>query len=348
MKNIKKIITLSLLAMTMLANLASAKALKIAYSDWPGWVAWELADKKGFFKARGVDVELIWFEYVAQFDALTSGQVDAAGITNGDALLLNATSGTKNVVIMINDFSNGNDKIVGLNGINSVADLKGKKVGVEIGCLSHLLLNNALTKNSMTEADVTLVNMPTHQAAQTLASKEVSAIVAWQPNSGMALETVAGSTEIYTSAQEPGIIFDTLAVSMDSLIKNKAEWEKVVLAWYDVVDYLNDPANKEEAIALMAARCGIAPEKYAKFISGTHFLTIEEALKAFEVGEKLDSVYGSNEYTDKFFIGAKLYDEKQNVKRMIDPSFTKKVAKDKGATEIKKASIIEETRTYSK
>ena len=88
--------------------------------------------------------------------------------------------------------------------------------------------------------------MPTHLAAQTLASGDVAAIVAWQPNSGAALELVKGSRELYTSADEPGIIYDTLAVSAESLLKHRAEWSKVVAAWYDVIDYLNDPANRDE------------------------------------------------------------------------------------------------------
>src|ERR1700753_4031765 len=37
-------------------------ALKIAYSDWPGWVAWDIAEQKGWFKEEGVNVELKWFE----------------------------------------------------------------------------------------------------------------------------------------------------------------------------------------------------------------------------------------------------------------------------------------------
>src|SRR4051812_37725429 len=34
--------------------------LKIAYSDWPGWVAWEVAIQKGWFKEAGVNVEFKW------------------------------------------------------------------------------------------------------------------------------------------------------------------------------------------------------------------------------------------------------------------------------------------------
>src|SRR5262245_61362633 len=36
----------------------SGPALTIAYSDWPGWVAWDIAMQKGWFKEEGVDVDL--------------------------------------------------------------------------------------------------------------------------------------------------------------------------------------------------------------------------------------------------------------------------------------------------
>ena len=35
---------------------APAAPLRIGYSDWPGWVAWQVAIDKGWFKEAGVDV----------------------------------------------------------------------------------------------------------------------------------------------------------------------------------------------------------------------------------------------------------------------------------------------------
>jgi hypothetical protein len=64
-------------------------------------------------------------------------------MTNGDTLVTGAT-GARGVMILINDYSNGNDMVIGGPGIESVKDLKGKKVGVEVGFVSHLLLLDAL------------------------------------------------------------------------------------------------------------------------------------------------------------------------------------------------------------
>jgi len=177
---------LAALGMTMAAQ---AEPLKIAYSDWPGWVAWQVGIDKGWFKEAGVDVDFEWFEYVPSMEAFAAGKVDAVCMTNGDALVTGAT-GAPSKTIIINDFSNGNDMVVAKPGIESVKDLKGKKIGVEVGFVSHLLLLKALEANGMSESDVTLVNVPTHETPKAFASGDVDAIVAWQPNSGQALKSV--------------------------------------------------------------------------------------------------------------------------------------------------------------
>ena len=51
--------------------------MTIGYSDWPGWVAWQVAIEKGWFKEAGVDVKFEWFDYSASMDAFAAGKVDA-------------------------------------------------------------------------------------------------------------------------------------------------------------------------------------------------------------------------------------------------------------------------------
>ena len=202
MKTVLKRLFAGLVAGLMMSSMAqAAEPLKIGYSDWPGWVAWEIAIEKEWFKEEGVDVTFEWFDYVASMDAFAAGKLDGVGMTNGDALVTGAT-GAKSVMILMNDYSNGNDMVIAWPGISSIKELKGKKVGVEIGFVGHLLLLNALEKAGMTEADVELVNVPTNETPQVLASGEVDAVVAWQPSSGQALKLVPGSTPIYTSAED--------------------------------------------------------------------------------------------------------------------------------------------------
>ena len=312
----------SLVAMLMSAAAFAAKPLKIGYSDWPGWVAWEIAIEKDMFKKADVDVEFEWFDYVASMDAFAAGQLDAVAMTNGDALVTGAT-GAQSVMVLVNDYSNGNDMVVARPGIKSIKDLKGKKVGVEIGFVGHLLLLNALEKSGLSEKDVELVNVPTNETPQVLASGDVDAIVAWQPSSGQALKLVPGSTRIYSSADEPGLIYDVLAVSPASLAANKGKWKKVIEVWYEAVAFLKDPKTHDEAVSIMAARVGLEPAEYKTFIDGTKILTLEEALPFLEKSDGFTSLYGSSKISDDFNVNNEVYSDAQDIGTYIDPSLMK-------------------------
>lgn len=326
----KKIISFRQLVKSAAATLAAAvfslaaqaaEPLKIGYSDWPGWVAWEVAIEKGWFKEAGVDVEFEWFDYVASMDAFAAGKLDAVAMTNGDALVTGA-SGAQSVMIIVNDYSNGNDMIVARSGITSVTELKGKTIGVEVGFVGHLLLLNALEEAGLSESDVTLVNVPTNETPQVLASGDVDAIVAWQPNSGQALSQLPGSTAVSTSRDAPGLIYDVLAVSPASLSSRKADWEKVAQVWYRAVDYIYDEKTQADALSIMAARVGVPADQYKVILDGTKILSLEEAKAVLQKGDGMDSLYGSSKVADDFNVKYEVYAEPQAIESYIDPSIT--------------------------
>lgn len=311
-------------AFLLSGSLAWAGApLKIGYSDWPGWVAWQVAIEKGWFKEAGVDVQFDWFDYVASMDAFAAGKIDAVTVTNGDALVM-ASGGAKNVMILLTDYSNGNDMIVAKPGIKSIKDLKGKKVGLEIGFVEHLLLLNGLEKAGMKESDLTLVNTKTNETPQALASGDLAAIGAWQPNSGEAMKRVPGARPIYTSADEPGLIYDVLTVNPASLAARKADWEKVVKVWGRVVSYINDPKTQADAVKIMAARVGLKPGAYLPLLKGTRLLTLDEGKKVFVKADGFKSLYGSTKIADDFNVKYAVYQTPQDLSKMIDPSLAGK------------------------
>lgn len=304
-----------------------AAPLKVAYSDWPGWTAFAIAGEKGWFKDAGVEVELLWFEYGPSMEAFAAGQVDAVMVTNGDALVTGAT-GSKNVMILVTDYSNGNDMVVAKPGIKSMKALNGKKIGVEVGFVDHLLLLNGLKKAGLSESDVEIVPTPTNQAPQVLASGQVDAIAAWQPNSGAALKALPGSTAVYTSADEPGLIYDMVTVSPQSLAQRRADWVKFVKVWDKVVAYLADPKTKADGIKIMAARAGVSPEDYAAFMGGTKLLTLAEGTKVMaSKSSGFGSVAGSAKIADEFNVKNEVYKEAQDVSSYLDASLMQEAVK---------------------
>ncbi len=319
--SLRRLAAASGLLLTLAAPLAAAP-LKVAFSDWPGWTALEIAEQKGWFKEAGVEVELLWFEYGPSMEAFTAGQCDAVTVTNGDALVTGA-GGAKNVMIMLTDYSNGNDMIVARPGIESLADFKGKKVGIEIGFVEHLLILNGLKKVGLTEKDIELVPTPTNQTPQVLASGQVDAIGAWQPNSGEALKAVPGAKAIYSSADEPGLIYDAVVVTPQSLATRRAEWVKFVAVWEKVINYLRDPETKLDGIKIMAARAGVDPKEYARFLHGTRFLSLAESAKIMaKQTEGFDSLAGSSKIADEFNVTNEVYKEAQDIASYIDASLT--------------------------
>jgi NitT/TauT family transport system substrate-binding protein len=296
--------------------------LRIGFSDWPGWTGWQIAIDKGWFKQAGVDVDMQWFDYSASLDAFSAGKLDGDFVANGDGLAIGG-SGAKNTLIMLTDYSSGNDMIVAKPGITSIKQLQGQKVGIEVGLVEHLLLEHALTANGMALSAVTLVNTPTNNTPQVLASGAVAAIGAWQPIDDQAMLELPGARPIYTSAKAPGLIFDGLAVSPESLKERPQDWLKVIKVWYRVLAYINNPATHADALKIMSARDGVDPKTYQHFFKGTHLLTLAEAKKAYIKSDALTSIYGSDMNADAFNVRNGVYKTPQNVDDYINDSLMK-------------------------
>ena len=314
-------VMLLIVALGFSLTVRAAEPLKIGYSDWPGWVAWQVAIDKGWFKEADVDVKFEWFDYSASMDAFTAGKIDAVLMTNGDALVTGAGGG-RSSMILITDYSNGNDMILAKPGIKTLTDLKGKKVSVEVGLVEHLLLRNGMKKAGMKAGDIDIVNAKTNEMPQMLASNDISAVGAWEPIAGQARKAAPGAKAIYTSADEPGLIYDVLAVNPASVKARRAEWQKVVKLWDKVVAYIEDPKTQPDAVKIMAARSGVSPAEYLPLLKGTKLLSLEEGKKVYVKGNGYQSLYGSTEIANTFNWYNKVYGLSQNVPSYIDPSFT--------------------------
>src|SRR5258705_7999743 len=168
---LKTLLTIGLIGLASLAGV-NAAPIKIGYSDWPGFTIFEVAKQKGWFKDAGLDVDLVWFDYLPSLDAFAAGKVDAVTAVATDALV-NGANGAKSKIIAILDYSDGSDMIIGKPGIESIKDLKGQKVGIEATLVEHLLLLEALKQNGMTQSDVEIVNTATNETPQTLASGKI-------------------------------------------------------------------------------------------------------------------------------------------------------------------------------
>ena len=101
-------------------------------------------------------------------------------------------------------------------------------------------------------------------------------------------------------------------MSPESLAARRDEWAKVVKLWYRVVDYLKDPANKDEALKiLVGARAAHARRRTSRSWTARYILTLDEALAVWNGGkdEGLKSLVGSDAVVDDFNVKYKIYEK---------------------------------------
>lgn len=254
---------------------AMADALRIGVSDWPGWVAWYVAERNDYFSKHKVNVELIWFDrYTESIDALTRGDLDANSQTWSDTLPLLA-GGHALELILINDNSAGNDALLATPDIGSVAQLRGKRVALEVDSLSHLLLDAALVEHGMTTEAVTLVNMPAADAVSSLEKGLVDAAVSWNPWVEQGVRS-GKARRLFDSAQTPGLISDALIARSDRLRtqENRLQFIALMRAWFDTVAFIR--AQPREAARIMAEVTQVDADDYLRLLPGTRFFAQAE------------------------------------------------------------------------
>ena len=296
-----------------------AQPLKIGYSDWIGWVAWEVALIKNWFSEEQLEVEFRWMGYSDSIEAYKKGEVHGVCMTNGDALVT-ASQGTPTVGILINDYSAGNDKVIASKDIKTFQDLKGERVALELKYVSHLLFLHGLEAHGMSASDVKIYNCPTNRTPEVLTAEAVKAIAAWEPVCSESLEATNGAHVLYTSADAPGLIYDMLFVDPESLRENREAWGKVIKVWYRVLDYIKDENNIDEILYILSSRLKVSVEQCKLFLDGAYLLTLEESAKVWGKRPYLDSIYGSTYQINQFNVQYEAYDKLLDVENYLDSS----------------------------
>ncbi len=314
---------LSLAAGFLAAPLPAAAEVKIGLSDWPGWVAWYVAEQKGFFKKHGADVKLVWFaNYTDSISALSAGQVDANSQTWSDTMAP-LSKGLALKTILVNDNSAGNDALLVSPKIKSFAELKGKKIALEEFSVSHFLLTMALAKNKMSLKDVQVVNMSAGDAAAAFMAGRVDAAVVWNPWVNKIQSSGKGKA-LFTSKDVPGLIPDLLVAQEKSIKAKRKDFVGMIKAWYDTEKFIQ--ANPDEAAKIMAKVVGMEAKEYKIFLPGTRFFDQKANLQAFGPATDATSLLGVAPTIAKFLVDNKLMEGKVDYAKGLDASLVKEAA----------------------
>lgn len=312
------------LSFGLLAAASPAVAqVKVGVSDWPGWVAWYVAEQKGYFKKHGADVKLVWFaNYTDSISALSAGRLDANSQTWSDSMAP-LSKGLALKAILVNDNSAGNDALLVNPKIKSFAELKGKKIALEEFSVSHFLLTLALAKNGMSLKDVQVLNMSAGDAAAAFMAGRVDAAVVWNPWVNKIQSSGKGKA-LFTSKDAPGLIPDLLVAQEKALQAKRKDFVGMIKAWYDSEKFIR--TNPDEAAKIMAKVVGMPADEYKIFLPGTRFFDQKANLQAFGPASDPTSLLGVGPTIAKFLLDNKLMEGKVDFAKGLDASLVKEVA----------------------
>ncbi|HIK57141.1 MAG TPA: ABC transporter substrate-binding protein [Synechococcales cyanobacterium M55_K2018_004] len=309
------------------APAAGGAPVRLGFSAWPGWFPWQIAQEQGIFQQNGVNVELKWFDgYLDSINALAAGQLDGNSQTLNDTIS-SVSGGADLVIVLTNDNSTGNDQIIVREGINSIADLRGKKVAAEEGTVDHFLLLLGLEKAGLTQADIDFQPLETGAAAAAFVAGQLDAVGVFAPFTTKALER-PGSKTLFSSKDFPGAISDHLVVSRQLVSDRPDDVQKLVNSWFATLDF--KAQNRDKAIDIMAKRAGVSIEEYKEYDAGTQIFSVEENLKAFTPGNDMTHLNFAAQEISKFLVQAGLSKQAPDLSQLFDDRFVKAYAEQAG------------------
>lgn len=269
-------------------DISEKEPFKIGFSALPSWYLWHLVEEEGFFEKHDVDVELVWFPvYADSLTALNTGEIDG----NSQALIDTISPLEKGIdlkAVFITDQSLGGDGLVATNDITAVEELKGKRVGTEIGTIEHFFLLTALQEAGLEESDVQFINLSVQDAGNSFIAGNLDAAGLWEPFLSMAVTKGEGH-KLVTSADFPGLITDLFVVRGEVVEERKEDIQKITAAWFDAVDYLSQ--NYDSSLALIADAAGIYKQELEIGMEGFKLFSAQESLEAFKEGDDYQSFY---------------------------------------------------------
>ncbi len=264
----KKHFKIGLLAAALLSSSAAygTPEITLGLSNWPGWVAWYVAQHNGYFKEYHANFKLVWFtSYETSVEALSAGRIDA----NCEALidaLAPIERGVPIKIVLTTDNSAGNDALMVNNSIKNFAGLKGKEIGVRMDSIEQYLDEYALKKNGLSPNSVKFVNMSTSDAAAALMAGRIPAAGVWNPWIQRIENRKAGHV-LFSSASAPGVIPDTVAVQEKILKEYPNQFTKLAKVWFKTVQFIDK--HPKEAAAIMAPHVDLNAAEYEQSLSGT-------------------------------------------------------------------------------
>jgi NitT/TauT family transport system substrate-binding protein len=321
----------------------AAQEYTIGWTIYAGWMPWPYAEQAGIIKKwsdkYGVDIKLVQVnDYVESLNQFTAGTLDGVTSTNMDALTIPAAAGKDTTVLVLGDYSNGNDGIVLKNGA-TLADIKGRSVNLVENSVSHYLLARGLESAGLALSDVSVVNTSDADMVAAFAAPQTTAVAPWNPQLAE-IKKQPGAVEVFNSTKIPGEILDLMVVSTEALQANPNLGKALVGIWYETMALMSaDTPEGQAAREAMAAIAGTDLAGYEAQLATTFMYYEPQAALEAMTGE---DIVAANDKVRQFsftaglfgqgatsvddigieFPGGRILGNPENVKLRFDPTFT--------------------------
>jgi NitT/TauT family transport system substrate-binding protein len=241
----------------------ASNGIRVGVVTWGGYIGGQYFNEgfkanaeSRFFKEYGFKVDFkILDDPTASRTAWKNDEVDLLWATI-DALPteMSALAQYDPKVVFQSDWSRGGDAIVARRGINSVADLRGKKISVAEMSPSHSFLIWMLSAGGMTVNDVQLVKVPSPiEAADAFKSQQVDAAVVWSPFDEECIQKVPGARILESTRNASHIIADVFIAKGAWLEKNRVKVQQLYEGWMKGAAEINSSeSNKRKAASILA------------------------------------------------------------------------------------------------
>jgi NitT/TauT family transport system substrate-binding protein len=252
----------------------AGRTYTVAWTIYAGWMPWPYAEQAGIVKKwadkYGVKIKIVQVnDYAESLNQFSAGKVDAVTSTTMDALTVPAAGGRDSTVLMIGDYSNGNDGVV-LKGSDRLADIKGRPVNLVENSVSHYLLARALERAGLKLPDVKTVNTSDADIVAAFGAPTTTALVTWNPQLSE-VKKMSGAHEVFDSSQIPGEILDTLIVDTATLKANPNLGKALTGIWYETLALMSrNDAEGRAARAAMAKLSGTDLAGFEAQLKTTH------------------------------------------------------------------------------
>ncbi len=296
--------------------------LRLGSGVWPSIGPVDIAMAKGFFAQAGVEVEIVYYDnYDQSVSDLASRKLDGNLTVYSDGIA-QVAAGIPVQLIWVLDNSNGTDVMVGSSAVTSLDALKGKRIGMSFGSFSQLFVMSELRERGFQDNDFTLLNVEPEDVPRALAAGEIDAGHTWDPFLSEVL--AAGGTTLFTSADAPGVIVDTLFFQKSVIEERPQDVQAFLQAFVDAQEWWAE--NPDDGNQIVAQAQGIGVEDLLAFQMGLRAFSLEDNRQAFDPNNTSEiSVYQSGQLAIDLFLEFGVIEEAPDLDEIINPSFLQAV-----------------------